>query len=484
MAGMNLYRGAGGRRPLLAGGSDLWWVIVVGGAAALLLGWLINFSIQATCAFVLVVLVVALHQHDRRWGIAALFGLWLFVPGIRRVLAMLTGTPENDPLSLAPFVATGAIAALELVRVHVPNRVRALLLTAAGAFAIGIPVGFLTSPRAAVYGIVAYLACLSAAVIGYTEGPLVSQSTLRRVLLVALPVVAVYAIAQRYLPLTPWDQQWVDTTDFDSLGSGREDNVRVFGTLNAPGTLAPLLALTLLCFLTVKQHRMLALTAAAVTLVALSLTYGRAAWIAHMVVSRGHSARLVIGAGAVTVAAALALSPVSSAARDAVDRFETIYKPKDDTSATARQTTFFTMFPEAAGTPLGHGLGNAGEPAKLGGNEDLRFPDNGYLSLIYQAGPIGFLLVLGALGVVLGAAWQGARDPGPGEEMRWLLFAMLVFLLVLMTSGDFFYGVGGVILWFIAGQVLAYDVRRRARPPTPALSTSHNLRRIPEPHVA
>jgi hypothetical protein len=33
---------------------------------------------------------------------------------------------------------------------------------------------------------------------------------------------------------------------------------------------------------------------------------------------------------------------------------------------------------------------------------------------------------------------------------------------VLATSGDIFYGITGVILWFLCGQVLAYDLRRRA----------------------
>jgi hypothetical protein len=37
--------------------------------------------------------------------------------------------------------------------------------------------------------------------------------------------------------------------------------------------------------------------------------------------------------------------------------------------------------------------------------------------------------------------------------------------MVLLTSGDAFYGSSGVILWFIAGQVLAYDYRRRAAGP-------------------
>ena len=39
--------------------------------------------------------------------------------------------------------------------------------------------------------------------------------------------------------------------DFDSIGGVLpDDEVRVFSTLNGPGTLAPLLALSLLCYLT------------------------------------------------------------------------------------------------------------------------------------------------------------------------------------------------------------------------------------------
>jgi putative inorganic carbon (hco3(-)) transporter len=472
MARLSLTRPAPAGPPLFARSGDLWWVLGVGGAGALVLGWLVNFSIQATCAFALVVLVVALHQYDRRWGVAALFALWLFVPFVRRLLAMLTGTPANDPLSLAPFLSTAAIAALELVRVHVPNRVRVIMLVAGGGFAIGLPVGFLVGPRSAVYAIGAYLACVAAAAIGYAEGRLASESTMRRALLFAVPIIAAYAIAQRYLPLTPWDQHWLDTTDFDSIGTGNGEKVRVFGTLNAPGTLAPILALSLLCYLTVVRHRTTALLGATLVLVALSLTYVRSAWIAliaagiaHMLVSRGRSARLIMGAGAVTVAASLALSPVSSAARDVVDRFQSIGSPNQDKSATERQTSFFTLFPTAASAPLGHGLGTAGEPSKLTGETDLRFTDNGYLSLIYQVGPVGFALVLAALGAVLMAGWQGGRDESPGQEMRWLLFAMFVYLLVLLPSGDAFYGVSGVVLWLVAGQMLGYDVRRRARPP-------------------
>ena len=91
------------------------------------------------------------------------------------------------------------------------------------------------------------------------------DSTLRRVLLFGFPVIAAYAIVQRVLPLPSWDQDWLDATDFASIGAGAptDDAVRVFSSLNSPGALAPLLALSLLCYLTVHRARPIALAGAA-----------------------------------------------------------------------------------------------------------------------------------------------------------------------------------------------------------------------------
>jgi hypothetical protein len=452
--------------------SDLWWVLLVGGIGALILGWAMTVSIQAACAFVLVIVVVALYQHDQRWGLVGLLSLWLLAPLVRRVLALMSGPIENDPLSLAPFLATGALAALALVQVHVPAKIRVVLLLAAAGFALGLPFGFVAGPRAGLYAFVAYLAAVSAGVLGYAEGVSSRDSILRRVLVIGLPLIAAYAIAQRYLPLTVWDQTWLDVTDFDSIGSGRDDKVRVFGTLNSPGTLGALLALALLCYLTIAHHRVLAIAGAVLLTVGLSLTFVRSAWwalvlagVAHVIASRGQSARVVFGAATITVVAALALSPVSSAARDVVNRFESITNLGGDRSATDRQTSFSALLPEAVSAPLGHGLGSAGESTKLGGDTKLRFADNGYLSLLYQVGPLGFLLVIAALAAILASAWNGARARAPGQEWRLAMFAMLVYLLLLLPSGDAFYGSSGVILWFIGGAVLANEFRpKRAEP--------------------
>ena len=466
---------------------DLRWLALAGGLGALVVGWLLTVSIQATCAVVLIVLVIALHQNDRTWGIVAMFGLWLVAPLLRRLFALITGPIENDPLSLAPFLATAAIAAVELARVQVPVTVRRIMLLAAVGFAIGLPAGLVVGPRAAIYAFIAYLAGVSAAVLGFGEPRLLSDSTLRRVLLIAMPAIAAYAIAQHYLPFPAWDREWLDETEFTSIGDvTRQEDIRAFSSLNSPGALAPLLGLSLLCYLSIARHRAVSIAGAALVLVALSVTFVRSAWVslivaglAHVIASRGRSARLVLGAGAAVVIATLALAPVSNTARDVSNRFTSIGDPEADVSATERASSFSQLLPTAVEAPLGHGLGTAGEPTKLTGESELRAPDNGYLSLMYQVGPIGFLLVIAALGFALRAAWRGARARGPGEDLRVLLFAILVYMLVQLSSGDSFYGSHGVILWFVCGQVLGYALAGSSRPgstpragPPPATSDS------------
>ena len=459
-----------GSRPLSSAlHGDAWWVVLVGLPAAVALAWALTFSLQAACAFVAVVAVVALHQYDRRLGIFALFALWLVAPGLRRVVGLETGFVENDPLSLAPFLATGAVAALELLRFHVPGRIRRVFLAAAAGFALGLPMGLLMGPRAAIFAFVAYLAGVAGAALGLGERISLQNSTLRRVLLYGLVPIAIYGILQRLLQLPPWDQAWIDSTRFNSIGTGGDlSEVRVFGTLNSPGTLAALLGLSLLCYLTVQRARAGTIAAAVILWVAFALTSVRSAWVAiivaglaHVIASRGQSARLVLGTGAVVVLTTLALAPVNSTAREVVDRFKSI-TDRADSSGVARTDTFTQTLPIAASAPIGHGLGTAGEPSKLSGDSFLRAPDNGYLGLMYQVGPFGFLLVVGALAYILLKGWQGARARAPGQELRLLLFAMLVYLAVLLGFGDAFYASSGVILWFIGGQVLAFDYRRRA----------------------
>jgi hypothetical protein len=454
------------RRQFGTRAAELWWVLLFGGLCAAVLIWLLTVSPQAGWAFVLVVAVIALHQYDRRWGIAAMFLLWLLGPMVRRMFLLMTGPVDTDPLSLAPFIATAVIAGLEFARTQVAWSVRRVIVLASAGFAIGVPLGLASSPEGALYASFAYLAGVSGAVLGYNEGPRLRDSNLRLILLAAVVPIGLYAIAQRTLPLPVWDREWLDAFEFVSIG-GIDSPIRVYGSLNGPGTLAPLLGLALLCCLTVRRHARVVLVSAVILTVALSLTFVRSAWvalivaaIAHVVASRGRSARQIVAAAGVIVLITIALAPFSNTAADVVSRFSTIGQTSSDSSTMARKQSFNQLFPQAISAPLGHGLGTAGEATRLHGESDLRAVDNGYLSLLYQVGPIGFMLVAIALGFIAKSAWNGARDSGPGWELRLLLFSMLVYLLVLLTSGDVFYGPSGVILWLIGGQVLGYEARR------------------------
>jgi hypothetical protein len=448
---------------------DFGFILVAGGAAAFLVAAAVMASVQVATAFTLVALVIALHQYNRQWGIIAVFAFWLIAPGLRRVLGLMTGYLESDPLSLAPFLATSAVAGLELLRFHVPTVIRRILLAAAGGFALGLPVGLVAGTSSGMYAFVAYLAGVSAAVLGVGERTSARDSTLRKVLLYGIPPVAAYAVYQHVVGLPAWDKEWVAASQFGSIGISEGEPIRSFASLNSPGTLASLLGLSLLMFLTVHRLRLITAVALVVVCVAISFTFVRSAWVAlivagvaHVIASRGASARVVFGFTLVIVMAAVALSPVSPTAHQVVERFKTVKNLGQDTSATERQATFSDTLPIAVRAPIGHGLGSAGEATKLQGDSLLRAPDNGYLALMYQVGPVGFLIVVGALGFVLAAAWNGARSPGPGQDLRLALFALVVYLLVTLAAGDEFYGSHGVVLWFIAGQVLAYDLRRRA----------------------
>jgi putative inorganic carbon (hco3(-)) transporter len=463
-----IKRRSAARPRLAARHGDLGWVLLVGGAAALVLGWTLTVSVQAACALVLVLAVIALYQQDRQWGIYGVFALWFVAPGLRRVFGLMTGYVDNDPLSLAPYLATAIIAAFEFARIHVPISIRRILLVAAIGFSIGIPLGIVNGPSSALYAFGAYMAAISGAILGVGEGISVQSSTLRRVLLYGMIPVAVYAILQRVVPLAAWDREWIEATKLTSIGSLEEGSIRVFASLNHPGALAPLLALSLLCYLTIHRARTATYAGVVLVTVALSLTFVRSAWVAliigavaHVIVSEGRSARVVFGAAAVAAAVTIALSPVSQTAEDVVNRFKSITNNKEDTSQIERKATVRETLPVAVRAPLGHGLGSAGEATKLTGESELRAADNGYLALMYQVGLVGFLLVMTTVVYIAVAAWDGARSRAPGQEMRQLLFAMLVALLVVLWAGDAFYGTVGVIFWFVAGQVLANDYRRR-----------------------
>ena len=242
------------RRPARRRG-DLWWLLVFGGASAAgpwagcsrsrcrpraRSSW---SSPSSPCTSTTAAL-----------GIAALFALWFLAPGLRRVFGLHHRLRRQRP-AVARAVPGHRRHRRARARPDArPARIRRILLTAAGGLRDRPArrpgrqpvVGGLRRDR--LPGGRRGRRARAAA----SAGCWPARAPCGSVLLYGFPVIAAYAMAQRVFGLTAWDQAVAGRRDSTSSASAArlpDDEVRVFGTLNGPGTLAPLLALSLLCYL-------------------------------------------------------------------------------------------------------------------------------------------------------------------------------------------------------------------------------------------
>lgn len=435
-------------------------IAVVGGAFAVR-------SLQAATALALFVLLIAVYGQSRRAGLMGLWTLWLLAPALRRVLALAGEAPAADPLALLPFVATGALALIELRRSTMSRPARTTLVFAALGFLIGAPMGLLADPTAFTFGLLAYLSGLFAFALGWGDGREGKQLTLTQVLVVALPPLALYGVLQYFFPLPVWDSGWIETADLASIGSPQEGHIRVFSTLNSPGTFGLVLAIGILLSLGVRRRAAAATTALAV--VALALTFVRSAWLSlalgvlvFAAAARGRAAGKIVGVIAVCLIALIVVGGSNPTTKAFTERVTSLGELSKDDSAQDRLAFSSQLLPTAVSQPLGAGVGQAGLSVRLdegSSSDSVESTDNGYLALVYQLGLVGFLLVTGAMIRSVIAAIRAL-----GSE-RWLspqagaaVLAALVALVVSQAAGDVLYGITGAIFWYLAGVAFANEI--------------------------
>lgn len=446
-------------------------MLAVAIASAVAVGAITAVNVQAAFTVVLVGFVLALHARSAFASVLALWALWLWVPLLRRLLDLMGGGGAGpDPLSIAPFAATAGLALLELNRTTLSARARLVLVMAAAGFAIGIPMGA-RDPFPLAFAVFAYGSALLSFVIGYAELRRGARHlSLERALTFSLPLLAAYGIYQYFFPLTPWDELWLNTIQLTSIGAPEDDHIRVFSALNSPGTLGWVLAVALALTLARERLDPFRLLVAVMALVCLALTYVRSGWLALvgamivcLVATRGRAAPRVLALAALIVVASLTLGG-SGTGGAFVERVNTLGALESDVSAQERLATTTEVFPRAIRTPGGEGLGSVGEARSLSDGQRIYFPDNGYLGLLFQVGPAGWLLVIGALVVGLRHG-LGGRSTMALRRRRVPLLAAIVALLLLELASDALFGIAGVMLWYCVGALCgsrdAVQARRR-----------------------
>jgi putative inorganic carbon (HCO3(-)) transporter len=451
-------RGTRGGTTVL-GGLAVAGIAVLGGAFAV-------HSVQTAVALALLVLLVAVHSESRRAGMVLLWAYWLAVPAVRRALDLVVDAPAADPLSLLPVVGTGALALLEMRRARLSAAAGRTLGVAAFGFLLGVPAGLVADPLAFGFGAAAYGAGLAAFVLGWADARQGDGDlTLRRTLAVAILPIAAYGIAQYFTPLTAWDANWVETVDLSSIGAPQEGHIRIFSTLNSPGTLAAVLALAIVFTLPERGRPLLRAAVFAVGLLALALTFVRSIWLALVIgllvyaaAARGRAAGKVVGIVAVVLVLVIGVGGSHPTTRAFTERVTSLGDLEGDVSAQERIQFTNELLPTAAQQPLGAGIGQAGLAVELeesSDSESLTSVDNGYLAVLYQVGPPGFVLVLIAMGASTVAAVRAARRPGGARTRRCAILAAFVMLLVAEASGDMLFGITGAVFWYLAGAAFA-----------------------------
>jgi O-antigen ligase len=445
--------------------------LALGIALSACVAYLTVISLQAACTAGVCILIVGVYARSRSVGMALLWTFWLLAPLIRRLFGLEGQYLSADPLALAPFLATAGCVALELAAGGISRRALTVMSVAILGYALGIPAGVHQS-TSMIFSLFAYGSAVGALALGYREASRIGGGfSMRSAVVLLMPLLAVYAVLQFVGPLPRWDETWLQSVNFTTTGSPLLGHIRVWSTLNSPGTFAALAGVAVLCYLGSKRFTVLTLVAVGVVLVALALSFVRSSWVSLVVgvavlaiASRGRGSGRLLGATAAVVGIVLAFAASSPTLGAVLNRADTLGATGSDTSAQARLSRPQTVIPKAAARPGGFGLGAAGESSRLtpSSTDAIRASDNGYLALIYQLGLGGFVLVLGALIYSTRSAVRGVfrqrRDPSSAIRL-----ALLAFLFTMMFFGDMLYGITGVIFWYVLGSALASEELRSAR---------------------
>lgn len=433
----------------------------------------------------LLVSVIAAAALYVRWptaGLVMLVLLWTVTPLIRRLLDYYAGYSAGpDILSLAPFFATLLVGAIAF-RAQPPSKAVIIVLGMFGAGLLyAVPLG-VDDPFALLFALFSYPAAAVALLIGYRDWKR-QQLTLEKVLIVLIPIIAAYGIYQYITKqLPPWDALWLKTDAPISTGSKETGDFRAFSVLNSPGSLAGVLALFGLMLLVAPRITPWKVVAGALTMGALAFTQVRSAWLAMGVamvalipLSRG-GILIRVFALALVLGAMYAVVGGSTAGQAVVDRATSVKKGEDDGSVKSRIDAITEFGPKAIVAPLGNGLGSVGQAARVSTKGDPPFVDNGYLTILWQGGLLGFTLMMGSL--VYGTIY-GLRNLNHYKRReRFPFLAVIVVSAVMHLSGDTLFGLPAVILWYSLGALMASSedpkseemtlrrkMRKRAAPP-------------------
>lgn len=371
-----------------------------------------------------------------RMAVAVTVATFFFWALVRRLVPV--ADPSVDPAAIVPYLVALPLAVRGL-RVQKPPAVVVLAAWATAAALLSF------RPLVGAAGWLNFVAPLLAA---FAVARIPSGAeVLARWTVLCGSTAATYGIVQYVVPFR-WDERWLGSAHFVSVGAFGRTTFRPFATLPAPGTAAVLTALVIMLVLFRRDLydppaivRVWALTACTLFLLVGQV---RTAWISCALAALlGFLTRA--GRSGLRVAACIAVAVVAMSfapqAGIVAERASTLTNLDADTSFRGRVA--FLRGATRLVTPVGSGLGTRSSASRVEGDQSI---DGGFLVVLAETGLVGLGLLLWALADAARRA-RGAHLPFFG------------FLVVSSFAGFMFGGLVGILLWTLSGAA--------ARPPGP-----------------
>lgn len=406
-----------------------------------------------------------LYKKGSPWYVG--FTVWLFcaAPLVRRLVDEQGAFDPSSPVLLAPYVACSfaGLAFFSFVGRRPAIEARSFLVIIA-CIGYGLILAFANGR---------FLSGLIDAM-KWSAGPLFALHTLLNAadakathraigvaLLVALPPMAIYGIFQYFAP-AKWDVDWLTNIQLldpglASIGQPIPYGLRVFSTMNSPGSFAALVSVGILVAL--QRPTAISLPLVALMALALLLTQYRAVWggtllgVAYLAFSRspGTRFRILLSFGAVIML--MTSSALVPQLRQAISqRINTIGNLQADRSGEDRMHQYEEFLSDDSGDiVLGAGLAIDGLSRKLDGKMSAVI-DSGIIVVFTALGIVfGTLLLLGlASAVGLSFSRYAGRSP-PIIMYR----AVAIASFCQLPFGAVFVGESGFCVWLFLGLAAA-----------------------------
>lgn len=439
---------------------------------------------------ILAVLIAGYMLAKGRLSQYVTFCIWLFLvtPCIRRMVDFRVGWEALNLLMLAPYAAAllslGTFAHLFVRARDVIGR--AAFVTLAAAITYGLANAVVQGKMFA--GGYDYLRWAIppafALLIVFNQDHLSEISReLMRLMIVSVPLVGGYGIYQ-FMYLPGWDAFWMQGSGLLSIGLPVPFQVRVFSTMNSPGSFAGFL-MTALTFLLVSRSplRWIGLGAGCLTL---ALSLSRTAWLGFalagviLVLVAPIRTRISV----ITFATAaffslpllLAVPEIYNTIEKRLDSFNYL---SSDTSFNERSTDYQIFQNEASTLLLGQGLAVNGAYTSYAESGPVRYIDGGPIETVTALGLIAGLLYYGSIALLTANALAvRARDPDEAALCA-ACKATVAVGWVLQIGGSSTIGEVGLFFWIAIGVLLA-QTARRAKPAAAQVSRDP-ARRRPDP---